>query len=184
MIQLINKLKKNQKGFTLVELIVVLVILAILAAFTIPAMLGFVNDARAKAYLAEAREVKLAYQSAVTDVTTNSKTDVNGNAGDDSGGTVNDVVNGLYNEASKADANGKAYQKVQAKAISFLEGDISNGTTINNGITYYVVVVNAKVVEVRYHRGDYTIIINDAGTTSEKKPMTAPTGNGTLYPAA
>ncbi|MEG1940429.1 MAG: prepilin-type N-terminal cleavage/methylation domain-containing protein, partial [Eubacterium sp.] len=40
--QFINKLKKNQKGFTLVELIVVLVILAILAAFTIPAMLGFV----------------------------------------------------------------------------------------------------------------------------------------------
>lgn len=117
MIQMINKLKKNQKGFTLVELIVVLVILAILAAFTIPAMLGFVNDAKAKAYVAEAREVKLAYQSAVTEVTTNSKTDVNGNAGDTSG-TTNDVVNGLYNEKSKADANGKAYQKVQAKAIS------------------------------------------------------------------
>lgn len=51
-----------------------------------------------------------------------------------------------------------------------------------DGITYYVVVVNAKVVEVRYHRGDYTIIINNDGTTSEKIPMTQPTGNGTLYP--
>ncbi|MEG2717271.1 MAG: prepilin-type N-terminal cleavage/methylation domain-containing protein, partial [Eubacterium sp.] len=64
--QFINKLKKNQKGFTLVELIVVLVILAILAAFTIPAMLGFVDDARSKASIALAREVYVAGQSAAT----------------------------------------------------------------------------------------------------------------------
>ena len=68
MIQMINKLKKNQKGFTLVELIVVLVILAILAAFTIPAMLGFVDDARGKAAIAQGREIYVAAQSAGTDV--------------------------------------------------------------------------------------------------------------------
>lgn len=67
MIQMINKLKKNQKGFTLVELIVVLVILAILAAFTIPAMLGFVGDARAKAEIANAREVYVAAQAAASE---------------------------------------------------------------------------------------------------------------------
>lgn len=67
MIQLINKLKKNQKGFTLVELIVVLVILAILAAFTIPAMLGFIEDAKGKAYVAQAREVYLAGQTVATE---------------------------------------------------------------------------------------------------------------------
>ena len=50
-----KKLKKNKKGFTLVEIIVVLVILAILAAIAIPTMLGFVNDAKGKAYIAEAR---------------------------------------------------------------------------------------------------------------------------------
>ncbi|MEG1185541.1 MAG: prepilin-type N-terminal cleavage/methylation domain-containing protein, partial [Eubacterium sp.] len=66
--QFINKLKKNQKGFTLVELIVVLVILAILAAFTIPAMLGFVNDARDKASIAEARECYVAAQAVSTEV--------------------------------------------------------------------------------------------------------------------
>lgn len=68
MIQLINKLKKNQKGFTLVELIVVLVILAILAAFTIPAMLGFIDDAKGKAAIAQGREIYVAAQSAATEI--------------------------------------------------------------------------------------------------------------------
>ena len=51
-------MKAKNKGFTLVELIVVLVILAILAAILIPALLGFIDRARekkdinmAKAYL-------------------------------------------------------------------------------------------------------------------------------------
>lgn len=55
----IVKIKSN-KGFTLVEIIVVLVVLAILAAFIIPTMLGFVADAKGKAYIAEAREVYVA----------------------------------------------------------------------------------------------------------------------------
>ncbi|QCT71831.1 type II secretion system protein [Eubacterium maltosivorans] len=61
-----QRLKHNaqsRSGFTLVELIVVLVILAILTAFTIPAMLGFVEDAKGKAAIAEAREVYVAAQS-------------------------------------------------------------------------------------------------------------------------
>lgn len=39
---------RNNDGFTLVEIIVVLVILAILAAFTIPTMLGFVSSSQEK----------------------------------------------------------------------------------------------------------------------------------------
>jgi len=63
----INRMRKNRKGFTLVEIIVVLIILAILAAFTIPTMLGFVGDARGKSYIAEAREVYVAAQSTATE---------------------------------------------------------------------------------------------------------------------
>ena len=63
----IKKQIREKKGFTLVEIIVVLVILAILAAFTIPTMLGFVNDAKGKAYIAEAREVYVAAQAVATE---------------------------------------------------------------------------------------------------------------------
>lgn len=71
--ELINKIRKSRKGFTLVEIIVVLVILAILAAFTIPAMLGFVNDAKGKAYIAEAREVYVAAQATATEMSATGK---------------------------------------------------------------------------------------------------------------
>ena len=43
--------KNNNKGFTLVELIVVLVILAILAAILVPALLGYIDRAREKQYV-------------------------------------------------------------------------------------------------------------------------------------
>lgn len=58
-----KKILKNKKGFTLVEIIVVLVILAILAGAAIPTMLGFIDDAKGKANIAEARAAYVAAQT-------------------------------------------------------------------------------------------------------------------------
>lgn len=55
-------MKKNKKGFTLVEIIVVLVILAILAAIAIPTVLGYVDDAKEARELAKLRESLIAAQ--------------------------------------------------------------------------------------------------------------------------
>ena len=62
------KKRNNKKGFTLVEIIVVLVIVAILAAAGIPAMMGFINESRGKALIAEARVGYVALQAAYTEV--------------------------------------------------------------------------------------------------------------------
>ncbi len=61
-----KKLKDNKKkGFTLVELIVVLVILAILAALLIPALTGYINKAKEKSIVAETRQAVMAAQTLV-----------------------------------------------------------------------------------------------------------------------
>ena len=41
-----NRITDTRKGFTMVELIVVLVVLAIIAAFIIPALLGFIDKGK------------------------------------------------------------------------------------------------------------------------------------------
>ncbi len=62
------KIYKNIRGFTLIELIVVIAILAILAAILIPSMLNFVRDANVAKYNANAKSVYAGAQLALTDL--------------------------------------------------------------------------------------------------------------------
>ncbi len=55
--------KVDNKGFTLVELIVVLVILAILAAILVPALLGYIDRARGSQLLLNGKSVLTAAQA-------------------------------------------------------------------------------------------------------------------------
>lgn len=61
---MLKKLRDNKKkGFTLVELIVVLVILAILAALLIPALTGYIDKAKERQVIAETRQAVMAAQT-------------------------------------------------------------------------------------------------------------------------
>jgi len=60
--------KNNNKGFTLVELIVVLVILAILAAILVPTLLGYINRARDEKDYSTAQSVRVAVQAEIDEL--------------------------------------------------------------------------------------------------------------------
>ncbi len=68
----ISSQKNSKKGFTLVELIVVLVILAIMAAAVIPALLGYTDHAKDKKYIETAKECLKASQTVLSDTFNNS----------------------------------------------------------------------------------------------------------------
>jgi len=58
-------LKQDKKGFTLIEIVIVLVIIAILAAMLIPSMMGWIDDSRQKSFLSEANSVKTAVEAEI-----------------------------------------------------------------------------------------------------------------------
>lgn len=60
--------KATKKGFTLVELIVVLVILAVLAAMLVPALVGYVDKAKAEKEYQTAATVYGAAQATITEM--------------------------------------------------------------------------------------------------------------------
>ena len=120
-----KKLRKNDKGFTLVELIVVLVILALLAAILVPALLGYIDKAKKEKNYQAAQEVHTAVQALATESYgkgdakhTMSLDDIKNLAG------IDDLAEVIVQWKS-TDNNTKTDFQVEAMSVKFT-GDSSN----------------------------------------------------------
>lgn len=126
---------KNKKGFTLVELIVVLVILAILAALLIPALTGYIDKANKEKVVAECRQVVMAAQSELSEAYGKAdykKGDTIGTKYKSAIDTLGEVKNTWSYNVKINNADGKVGQVVE---VTFWDG--SYGCTYYDG-QYYI----------------------------------------------
>ena len=137
-------MKKNNKGFTLVELIVVLVILAILAAILVPTLLGYIDKARSEKDYSTAQTVRVAAQAAIDQAYGDGKVPGTGN----SAASIADMKNATgWSAASSVTETADKYgyltyklagvdSKVQEFCFYYENGVITKGyVKINNN--YY-----------------------------------------------
>lgn len=119
---------KDKKGFTLVELIVVLVILAILAALLIPALTGYIDKANKEKVVSEARMVLMAAQTEISEDYGNGKITVTAEGVATTSNTaISDEVSKLA-EAKAGWSYAIKFAKDGNNAIAVTDMSFSDGT--------------------------------------------------------
>ncbi|MDD3049141.1 MAG: prepilin-type N-terminal cleavage/methylation domain-containing protein [Bacilli bacterium] len=133
-----KNLRKNKKGFTLVEVIVVLVILAILIAIAVPSVMKYIDDANDAKYLAQGRAALIATQAELTKDYADDKT-LNGSIYSDDGTATSEKE--LLAAVVKATD--------LAKLTTITTTDVAFGAKANpNTIKEYVFTIDGKTVTV------------------------------------
>ncbi len=112
---------KEKKGFTLVELIVVLVILAILAALLIPALTGYIDKAKKKSIIAETRQAVMATQTLVDEAYANL------DPGEDASTTI------TFDKGAGDTVTSGKITNAAIKALAEVDGELSDITIDSKG---------------------------------------------------
>ncbi len=149
------KNKKN-KGFTLVELIVVLVILAILAAIMVPALLGYIDRAKDQQNVLNGKSVLTAAQA---------------------------EMSSLYATGKKALSKTEVESKVASKILA--TADVPNAEEVVIGCEKAIAAKYEHdmftVTYVKYVEGGKTIVFNGEEWVTVHDGETAPTAPTATY---
>jgi type IV pilus assembly protein PilA len=198
MIKKLQSQMKNKKGFTLIEIIVVLVILAILVAIALPAMFGYVEEARAKTFAQEARVGFLAAQWVVAEAAltapnppgrfiaaANAAAAINFAGAAPAAGITNGVTHtgaAGAEQLTQARANNiwrSFMQKVDGVAFPQFSNSGTNAAPTSTGFRA-VTVDGEQVVGITYVTADYTIVIDSGLTTTPRNAATITTAGAVL----
>lgn len=129
-------LKKNKKGFTLVELVIVIAVLAILAAIAIPTVSNVISTANTNVDKSNAQTIELALKTADAEITAGT---VSGITKDN---TISEVLAkyGLTISTTAAGKSGATFQYLNKKVV--LSSDNVSGahtftpdTSLNDFVT-------------------------------------------------
>ncbi len=140
--------KNDKKGFTLVELIVVLIILAILAALLIPALTGYIDKAKEKNIIAETRQAVMAAQTLADEEYAKGSSTI----------TFDETTTTLPNPKTA----GIVYE-CEVKTLGEVKGEIT-GVTITGG----------KITALTYTKADKVCAYTNGATVEYKVSNTTP----------
>ena len=126
-----KKIRSNNGGFTLIEIIIVIVILGILAAVLVPSMIKWIDNAKQKSTISAADTVRQSVTASVADIYKDGKS-----------------VDGNQNSECYDTKFWKELQALTGSGVQCTDPEKDEYTTF--------VIKNGSVTELTYKSGDWT----------------------------